>query len=258
MRIVICNGTIDANYLIETLGEENNLTIINSSAEVAKEIMARHHRSVFIGKPWRHHILMDAGVADADVLISLCEKDTDNFAVCYAAKHIFHVKNCICMTNDPNNVEIYKKLGIDTVICSTYVLGNSIKEAFNVESVFRTMTLQNNKIAMIEAGILSGYEIAHKRIMDIAFPRYASISCIFRDYEVIIPNGQIVLLPGDKLYVVCAPKDEKEIREWISCKQGERGKTKDKIEKRIKEVKAKVSKAKEKASNRRSKKKEEK
>jgi len=223
MRIVIANGSKQAAFIIGMFkSKENQLIVINSSRSFANELAHKEHISVLVGSPWRNFVLEEAGVHDADVFISLSEKDTDNYASCILAKKIFNVKKCICVVNNPENVELYKKLGIDSVISSTYLLAQSIKSESSMESLIKTLTLENNKIVVSEIPVLSRYRIANKRIMDIDFPKYASISAIYRNFTVIIPNGQVEIKAKDILLVVCAPEDQKRIYNFIQ--QEDRGK----------------------------------
>ena len=216
MKIVIANGSKQATFIIGMFkSKENQLIVINSSRSFANELSRKAHISVSVGSPWRKFILEEAGVHDADVFISLSEKDTDNYASCILAKKIFNVKKCICVVNNPENVELYKKLGIDSVISSTYLLAQSIKSESSMESLIKTLTLENNKIVVSEIPVLSRYRIANKRIMDIDFPKFASISAIFRNFTVLIPNGQVEIKPQDILLLVCAPEDQKRVYSFI-------------------------------------------
>jgi trk system potassium uptake protein TrkA len=216
MKIVIANGGKAATFIIEMFkSRDNELIVINSSRAQAQAIMKQEHITVFVGSPWRSYVLEGAGVADADVFIALCDKDTDNYASCILAKRLFNVRKCICVVNNPENVETYKRLGVDSVISSTYLLAQSIKSESSVESLIKTLSLENNKINVIEAVVLTKYRIANRRIMDIDFPKYASIAAIYRNYQITIPNGQIVLRPKDTLLVVTAPENQKKILDYI-------------------------------------------
>src|SRR5574344_336234 len=223
MKIVIADGGKTASFIIDMFkSRENELVVINSSHAQAASLMKNEHISVYVGNPWRHYVLEEAGVYGADVFIALCEQDTDNFASCTMAKKLFGVKKCICVVNNPENVDLYKKLGVDSVISSTYLLAQSIKSESSVESLIKTLTLENNKIVVLEIPVLSKYRIANKRIMDIDFPKYASIAAIYRNFTVLIPNGQVAIKPKDLLLVCCAPEDQKKIFNFIQ--QEERAK----------------------------------
>jgi trk system potassium uptake protein TrkA len=216
MKIVIANGNQEAEFILDMFkSKENKIIVINSSKALAQEILKKEHVPVILGQPWRSFILEDADVYDADIFIALCEKDTDNFACCMLAKKMFNVKKCICVVSNPNNVELYKKLGIDSVVSSTYLLAQTIKSESSAESLVKALSLENNKIVVLEAPVLSTYKMANKRIMDINFPKYASIAAIYRNYQVLIPSGQVVIYPKDTLLIVCDPADQDRILNFI-------------------------------------------
>ena len=216
MHIVIANGDSDAAYIIDMFNtKENRLTVINGSEAVAQTLMERKHIAVTIGDPWHNAILEAARVYDADIFISLCKKDTDNFASCLMAKRNFHVKKCICAVSNPSNVDLYKKLGIDVVISSTYLLAKSIKNESNAESLIKSLSLDNEKIVMIEATLLPKYWICDQAIKDMGFPKNASIAYVVRNYNFIIPNGDLVLPPMDTIVVACAKENEVEILRFL-------------------------------------------
>ena len=212
MKIVIAGGNSEAEFIIKMFsGKDDELIVINPSKEMAETILKRCQVKVYVGSPWRKFALEEANAYDADAFISLCLSDTDNYASCLLAKKCFNAKKCVCLVNNPKNVDIYKKLGIDSVISSSYLLGQSVKSESSVENIMKTLSLENDKIVMIEALILSRYKIANKTLKEVGFPSFASICCIYRTPEVIIPKGDTVIKPKDKLLIVCAPNDQKKV-----------------------------------------------
>ena len=218
MIVVIANGNLEAAYVIDSFKEDkhNKIIVINSDKEVAEYLMKRQHVSVYVGNPWRIYALEEAGVYDADLFISLSDNDTDNYVSCILAKKVFNVRKCICVVKNPDNVEIYKKLGIDSVISSTYLLTQNIKTESLEGNLIRSMNLDSNKIVMVEATLLSKYRICNKAIMDIHFPPYANIAYIMRDNEFIIPKGNVVLKPRDTLVIACDKADEDSLKKYLT------------------------------------------
>ncbi|MCQ2742850.1 MAG: NAD-binding protein [Bacilli bacterium] len=217
MKIVIAGGTHDAEYLVQMFNtRKNKLIVINNDPVESNLILKREKVAVYTGDPWRYYVLEESGSKNADILVSLLDNDVDNYATCILAKNCFGIKKCICVVNNPRNVELYKTLGIDTVVSATYLLGQTVKSESSVEDLIKTLSIENDKIIMVEVPVLAKYAIAGKKIMDIKFPKYASISCIYRDPTVVIPNGQVELKVRDKLLLVCAPEDEKKLRAFIT------------------------------------------
>lgn len=216
MDIVIANGSYEAAYIIDMFNSRSNrLTIINDSEETARYLLEKKHVKVMVGSPSRMYVLDAADIYDADLFVALSQKDTDNYASCIMAKKIFNVKKCICLVSNPSNVELYKNLGIDSVISSTYTLASLIKNEANTEALFKSLAVDNEKIAMLEVTLLSKYRVCDQAIMDIGFPPYASIAYIVRDYSFLIPNGRVVLRPRDMLVIACAKENEAQILEYI-------------------------------------------
>lgn len=216
MKIVIANGKHEADFVINMFkGANNELVVINSDKNFADYIVKSSKVPVFVGEPYKRFVLEDSGARNADIFIALGEKDTDNYAACQLAKKDFNVKKCICTVTNPKNVDTFKKLGIDSVISSTYLLANSIKSASSLEDVLQTLSIEDDKIVLTEIVINDTYRISNQKIMDINFPKNATISCIYREPHVIIPNGSTIILPKDKLVVISTPVEQEKVLNFI-------------------------------------------
>ncbi len=216
MKVVIAGGSKEAEYLVGMFADgKNEIIVINPSEAVVETIGKRRKIPVYHGEPWKKYCLEEANAFDADVFVSLCPSDTDNYASCLMAKRVFNAKKTICLVTNPSNVDLYKKLGIDSVISSPYLLGQIIQEEASIENIMRTMSLENDKIKVIEAVVLSNFEICDKTLREIRFPRYCSVAAIFRSPTVIIPNGDSMIEAKDTLLLVCAPGDEAKVKKFV-------------------------------------------
>ena len=216
MKIVIAGGGSQAEFIVSMFKDKKNeLIVINPSKTEADLLVKRYRIPVYVGKPWRRKSLEEADAYNADAFISLCEKDTDNFASCLTAKRVFDAKKCICVVNNPKNVDLYKQMSIDAVISASYLLGQSVQSETSLASMLKTLSLENDKITMIEAVVLSKYRIANLPLKECRFPSYVSVACIYRTPDVIIPKGDTVILPKDNLLLVCAPNDQKKVMNFV-------------------------------------------
>lgn len=216
MKIVVAGGDNAADYIIKNFkGHSHKLTIINGDRDSANYLAKSSKLPVFFGDPTKSYILKDAHIEDADIFIALGFRDADNYVACMLAKKVFNVKKCICIVGNPKNIEVFKALGIESVISSTEQLVSSIIAESSLESLIKTMSLEEDKIVLTEIIIKANYEIAHKHIMEINFPKTGSIACVYRKPRVIIPNGQTLILPKDKLIIVSTPASQKEILKFV-------------------------------------------
>ena len=145
---------------------------------------------------------------NADVIIALGEDDIANYITCITAKRFFNVKKAICRVLNPKRVEIFKKLGIDTVISSIYMLAQAIKEEANIESVLKSIAMDDERIVISEIMVKKEYNLHGMQIMDLKLPQHMNIACIVRGDEVIIPNGRTIVDLDDRMYIVSAKADQ--------------------------------------------------
>ena len=215
MRIVIANGDNSADYIIKNFkSRQNQLTIINDNKDVANHIAKSSKLPVSYGDFTKVSTLKEANIQGADLFIALGRKDSDNYVGCLHARRQFGVKKCICIVQNPKNVEVFKQLGLESVISSTETLVSSVIAESSLELLSKTMSFENDKIVMSEVVVKPTYLIAHKRIMDLNFPKEGNIACVYRRPRVIIPNGSTLILPKDKIFILSTPADQKKLIEF--------------------------------------------
>ena len=128
--------------------------MINPDEEAAKYISEHHRIPVLVADPTKLYTFEDVGAKDADVVVALSENDIDNYITYHCSKNFFNVKKTICRVLNPKRVEIFKKLGVDTVISSIYMLGQTIKKKRNLKAVFNTLSMENDLITITEIDII--------------------------------------------------------------------------------------------------------
>ena len=217
MRIAIADGYQEDDYIINLfLNKKNKISVINSNMEIAKTLSVKNNIDVIFGNSNKAYDLQCAQTTNADLFIALSANDIRNYIACQMAKMIFNVKKVIAIVENPKNVEIFKKLGIDSVISSTYLLGQTIKSELSIESMINTLSFENNKIVVTEFEVLEKLKICNKALKDIKFPDNSSVCCIYRYSGLIIPNGNTVLLKNDKILVVSSFNDKKKVKDFIT------------------------------------------
>lgn len=219
MKIVIVNGTHEADFIIKKFKQEkHDLTVINSDREFGTYISAANRIPVLYGDPTKAYVLEDASAYNADVFIALSTNDIDNYVACITAKQLFNAKRVVCVVRNPKRVDVFKKLGIDSVISSTYLLGESIKNESIIEDFIRTMTMENEKILITEMIVDENSVIANQKVRDAKIPDFINIGCIYRDPEVVIVNGDTTIYPHDRLVIISTPQRQKQAIDFIQRK----------------------------------------
>lgn len=138
MNIVIAGGKSKADFLVEALLKKNHkLIVINGDEEYGEYLTQTHKIPIFFGDPTKIYNLEDAGARGSDIIIALMPRDSDNLAICQAGKRIFDIKRAVAIVTNPMNVDIFKRLGVNTAISATYYLANVVAEASTADNFLK-------------------------------------------------------------------------------------------------------------------------
>ncbi len=209
MKIVIIGGRDQADFLIGSLlAKKHSLSVINEDKTYSEYLSETHNISVLNGDPCKLYILDQAHIKNFDVLIALTPNDADNLAICQTAKRLYNIKKAVCTVVNPKNVEVFKKLGVNTVISATYMIAKFIEQASTIENLIKTLSIEDEKMILSEVVVDENFYCSDKKIAELSFPQNTIISCVIRGSEMIVPNGATVLKPGDKLLIISTPETQ--------------------------------------------------
>ena len=212
MRIVIADGLHEADYLIGLFNTKgNSLIVINRDEQACRYLSERNNIPVIHRSPVREGNLLAAGAKDADLFIALSQSDVRNYVACKTAKQLLKVKRCIATVVNPKNVSLLKKLGVDAVFCATHLLGEQIHTSASLDSFINSLSLEDNKIQILELRIKETHEVCGKALEQLNLSGLASVSCIYRQDYGIIPNGKTVLQDDDKVLLVTTTESRERV-----------------------------------------------
>lgn len=203
MKLVIADGMHEADYIISLFNTKHNeLIVINEDEYACKYLSLNNDIPVMKGRCTRENELREAGAENCDLFIALSEDDYKNYVACKTAKELLGAKRCIATVINPKNVDIFKSLGIDSVISSTYLLGERVNNITSVENLINSLSLEDDKIQIVELKLTEGLEVIGKSLAEINISDIGTISSVMHDNSPIIPNGQTILHENDKVIVV--------------------------------------------------------
>lgn len=217
MKIVVAGGREEADFLIGSLlSKKNKVKVINEDKNYSKYLAEKHNISVLNGDSSKEYILEDADVFNYDVLIALTNNDADNFVTCQIAKKKFNVKKVVCTVTNPINVEVFEKLGINTVISSTYSVAKLLEQATTLENLVNTLSSEDNAFSMSEIIISDNARCVGKRLYEVKLPSQARITCVIHKEKMVIPTGQTMINVGDRVLLLSAKECHDEAIKIIS------------------------------------------
>lgn len=220
MKIVIADGLHEADYIISLFKQKHHdLIVINEDEDSCHYLSLSNDIPVMRGRCTRESELKMAGAENCDLFIALSDDDFKNYVACKTAKMRLNAKKCIATVINPKNVSIFKQLGIDSVVCSTYLLGQQVNNITTVENLIDSLSLEDEKIVIVELKITSDLQVCGKSLKDLDIANLGTISSVIHEGSAIIPNGQTVLNEEDKILVVTTSDNKDKIVKMIRRKK---------------------------------------
>lgn len=220
MKIVVADGNHEADYIINLFNtKDNDLVVINENEDVCHYLSNNNNIPVMRGRCTREEELKEAGAENCDLFIALSEDDYKNYVACKTAKELINAKRCIATVINPKNVKIFKDLGIDMVICSTYLLGEQIRDLTSIENMVNSLSLGDEQVFIAEIKISDDLKVQGQTLKDINISDLGSVSSITRGVKTIIPNGNTVIETGDKVLIVTNVENKNKVMEVFKRKK---------------------------------------
>ncbi len=152
--------------------------------------------------------LKRAGIARADVVISLTGVDATNLVITQMTKHIFQVPRTMALIKDPKNEPIFHEVGIDVVVNSTHLVLESMEEGVPGRPLVHLMNLRVPGMELVSVSIPEDSNIIGKRLSEIELPPNSFITLIVKKTGATLPTGRSVVEAEDELVAVTPEGNE--------------------------------------------------
>ena len=152
--------------------------------------------------------LKRAGIARADVVVSLTGIDATNLIISQMTKHIFKVPRTMALIKDPKNEPIFHEVGVDVVVNSTHLVLASLEEGVPGRPLVHLMNLRVPGMELVSVSIPADSNIIGKRLNEIELPPNSFISLMIKRTGATLPTGRSVVEADDELVVVTPAGDE--------------------------------------------------
>ncbi len=212
MKIVIVGIGKLGEYLARQLVKDNNeVTLVDTDFTTSRDIIDSLDLQHICGNGLDSNVLVEAGIEDADLLISVMDKDELNVMCCLLGKKL-GAKQTIARIRTPeyaNSATLLKEeLGLSMVINPEQMTASKIARALSIPSALEENTFFKGKVQMIsikikEKSVLDGVTISalSKKVNGVI------ICTVERDNVTCVPKASTKLQANDKINITGSPKD---------------------------------------------------
>lgn len=216
MYIVIVGGGNVGYYLAKTLLSYNHdIVVVEERRELCEKLANQLNISVCNGDGTSIDKLEEINASKADILIAVTGRDEHNLIACQLAKSNFKIKKTISRVNNPKNIEVFKKLGIDITVSSTSIIADMIEQEVDYSGIKTLMMLKDGMVTLSEIEVVNNCVACNKSLKDINLPKNSILISVIRDEAIIIPNGNTVLVAGDKILAVTSKENQEILKKFF-------------------------------------------
>jgi trk system potassium uptake protein TrkA len=212
VRVIVIGAGKIGRHLVRELAEAGHaVTVAESDGEVARRLAESVDALVLEGDGTSMSILKDAEVSRADWLLAVTGQDEVNLTACELAETM-GAKRVLARLNDPRNRATFDALGIP-VVAVTDLISQLISREIDFFHLERIALLARGRISLIEIEV--GPEIPARRVVELGLPAQTVIVAVTREKnggEVLVPRGDTVIEPGDRVLAVTSVDHESEVR----------------------------------------------
>lgn len=213
MRIIIVGAGKIGYILAAQLSKEGHgVTIVDKSLAVLREVQNELDVAMVAGNGACAEVQREAGIAQADLLIAVTASDEVNILCGLVARKLGCRNNIARIRNPEYDRQLRllgEGLGISLTINPEKTTANEIFHLLQFPSFLKRDSFAGGRADMVEFYLSVDSPLANKKLSQMGdLMRFQAIVCAAeRAGEVVIPSGEFVLMPGDKLLVAAPPKE---------------------------------------------------
>lgn len=213
MNIVIVGLGKVGQLLTQYLSDEgHNLVVIDHNDQKVENFVNQFDVLGICGNGANYHVLEEANVQDADIVIAVTSSDELNILSCLMAKQI-GAKHLIARVRNPDysaQKDVFiNQLGFAMIINPELEAAKDIRRTLMFSSAIRIDTFAKGKAEMIELRITEKNRLCHTSLNELnqLTRAHILIAAMRRQEEVIIPNGEDVFEVNDHIHVIGTHQD---------------------------------------------------
>jgi len=197
--IIIGAGRTGSTVIDLATQDEHEVVVIERDTELAEEVSATYDCMVINADGASKDILLEAGIEEADAIISTTESDSVNLMITMFGKQ-YGVDTLVSSINDPAHMELFEDLGVTIVESPHRLNGQYLYRAVQHPAVRDFMPIAGDA-EIFEATVDDGAPITGLSLIDAdkedLLPEQTIIVAILRKEELIIPEGETEIRAGD-------------------------------------------------------------
>lgn len=204
---IIGGGRVGLNVatLLEQDEADYDVKLLEQDAQRCKFLASRlSHTLVLHGDATDLKLLKEEGIAEMDAVIAVTDDEGTNLIASLLAK-THGARGVITLIKRPDMVPLVAALGIDAAISPRLITAGAILRHLRRGQVLSIFTSIHTEAETLELVAMPGAKILDKPLRKVKMPAGVLIGAVAHGDEIIIPRGDTVIHPLDRVIVFALP-----------------------------------------------------
>jgi trk system potassium uptake protein TrkA len=211
--IIVGASEIGYNLTKALCAEGHEVVLIERDRAKHLQLSKELGETIYLGDGCEVSTLKQLGASRAELLIATTRNDSENLIACQVAKLLFMVPKTLALVMDPNNEELFRRLGVDLTVNTTHLISTLIGHKLNVPILMPLLTFRNLEI--VQAEIHESSPAANKLVKDLVLPPETLLIAAIREGDAVLLKGDSVIQPFDTVVALTPHEKENELRKIL-------------------------------------------
>ena len=213
MKIIVLGaGKVGKTLIKHMSNEDHDIIVVDQNATKVEEVVNQYDVIGVVGNGGSYDILMEAGAQDANLIICVTASDELNILAGLMAKKM-GTRHTIARVRNPDYSSqrdfMRNQLGFSMIVNPELEAASEIRRVLSFPSAVKVDTFSRGKVELAEFFVED-----HSRLNGVELSQLHKITktnilvcAVSHNEDVIIPDGNYAIKPGDHLYITGTHRD---------------------------------------------------
>jgi len=218
-RVIIVGGGVTGSALAGALEQTKmSAKVIEKDGRKCTALSEKLEKAIVIhGDGTDKNLLLEENVKGVNFLVALTGDEENNVLISLLAKGL-GAKKTITRINKLSYIPLVSAIGIDTLVSTRLSAVQAILQYIRRGRIISVVPLKGEHAEAIEAEALETSDIVNVPLSKVKFPRGALVGAIVRGEEIIIPRGDSIIRPKDRLIILALQKVVPKLEKLLTVK----------------------------------------
>jgi trk system potassium uptake protein TrkA len=220
MKVFLVGAGQVGTTIVEALHEEHELTVLDTDSTRLTSLSYAYDVRTVEADGASRRALAGAGVADTDLFLACTSRDEVNLVAASFARVEAPSATTVIRTANVEYIDLWRegRLDVDFVVSSERETAHAIARVIGVPAALETDVFADGQVQIVEFDVTEGAspDVVGPPLRNARIPADSRIASIISGESMILPRGDAVIRPGDRLVVIGSPESAQEWSKLLS------------------------------------------